>query len=294
MKTRSRNEGASEGNLILPAHALEAGSLQINILPLDYRNPYDFKRKHRHTYFEIMLIEKGGAQQLIDFKNYVCPQYSCYIICPQQVHLMNRNQSTGTLVQFTEDRIRSVEVRAALSQLQSFETEACVFQENPTGFLELNSLLGIMRSHLYKNEHSGNLTVTLLLEAFVALIIDFHKPSGITSKDSDRSVMTAFYKLLEEHYRENKGVHFFLQKLGIPEKKLAMSTRKYTGLSPLQLIHNRILLEAKRLLLFEESSHKEIAFDLGFDSPASFSAFIKLKTGYSPSVLSAQLSENHK
>jgi AraC family transcriptional activator of pobA len=53
------------------------------------------------------------------------------------------------------------------------------------------------------------------------------------------------------------------------------------------------LSEAKRLLLFEKGSHKEIAYDLGFDSPTSFSAFIKTKTGLSPSELSKQLSEIH-
>ncbi|MFN5318711.1 MAG: helix-turn-helix domain-containing protein [Bacteroidia bacterium] len=62
----------------------------------------------------------------------------------------------------------------------------------------------------------------------------------------------------------------------------------------MQVIHNRILLEAKRLLLFEKGSHKEIAYDLGFDSPASFSAFIKLKTGHAPSELAKQLTEIHK
>jgi AraC family transcriptional activator of pobA len=48
------------------------------------------------------------------------------------------------------------------------------------------------------------------------------------------------------------------------------------------------------MLLFEDTSHKEIAFHLGFDSPATFSAFIKNKTGHSPSELSKQLAEIHK
>jgi len=62
----------------------------------------------------------------------------------------------------------------------------------------------------------------------------------------------------------------------------------------LQVIHNRILLEAKRMLLFEEIAHKEIAFQLGFDSPASFSLFIKNKTGFTPSELNQQLVKIHK
>jgi AraC family transcriptional activator of pobA len=78
------------------------------------------------------------------------------------------------------------------------------------------------------------------------------------------------------------------------EKKLSSITKKYLGMNPLQVIHNRLLLEAKRILLFEDTSHKEIAFRLGFDSPASFSQFIKNKTGSSPSELHAHLVNIHK
>ncbi|PCI98861.1 MAG: hypothetical protein COB15_05070 [Flavobacteriales bacterium] len=59
-------------------------------------------------------------------------------------------------------------------------------------------------------------------------------------------------------------------------------------------MHHRLLLEAKRLLLFKEESHKEIAYALGFDSPSSFSSFIKMKTGKTPSDLQVELEVIHK
>ena len=92
----------------------------------------------------------------------------------------------------------------------------------------------------------------------------------------------------------NRGVQFYIEKLITTEKKLSSTIKKHTGLSPLQVIHNRILLEAKRLLLFEETTHKEITYQLGFDSPASFSTFIKSKTGFAPSELTKHLAEIHK
>jgi AraC-like DNA-binding protein len=76
--------------------------------------------------------------------------------------------------------------------------------------------------------------------------------------------------------------------------KIAFRSCKKLELFPVGVIHNRILLEAKRLMLFEEISHKEIAYKLGFDSPASFSSFIKSKTGLSPIALVNQLAEIHK
>ncbi|GDX53111.1 hypothetical protein LBMAG27_21580 [Bacteroidota bacterium] len=59
----SSKQKAEKG--MLPVHSLDNDSMQINILSLDHSNPYDFKREHRHTYFEIMLIEKGGCNQLV-------------------------------------------------------------------------------------------------------------------------------------------------------------------------------------------------------------------------------------
>ncbi|MBL0339955.1 MAG: AraC family transcriptional regulator [Bacteroidetes bacterium] len=103
-----------------------------------------------------------------------------------------------------------------------------------------------------------------------------------------------FQQLLEAEYHENRVVTQYAQKLNTSEKKLALTIKKYLGISPLQAIHDRILLEAKRLLLFETTSHKEISFQLGFDSPASFSLFIKNKTGFSPSELNSQLVKIHK
>ncbi|MCG9909713.1 MAG: helix-turn-helix domain-containing protein [Flavobacteriales bacterium] len=278
----------------LPVHSLEHDSKQINILPLDHTNPYDFKREHRHTYFEIMLIEVGGCNQLIDFKNYAGHNHSCYIICPQQIHLMNRNNSSGTVVQFTEDRISSAELRSILRQLLFYDNPAIIFENRPDLFEELQSLLDILSKHLSKNDATNNLVVTHLLQAFISLVIENSRLKDNSTKASDKRLLIDFYQLLELHYTNNLGVRYYIEKLGTTEKKLSESTKKHTGLSPLQVIHSRILLEAKRMLLFEELSHKEIAYQLGFDSPASFSSFIKAKTGQPPSELTKQLAEIHK
>lgn len=278
----------------LPLHSLDNDSMQINILPLDHSNPYDFKREHRHTYFEIMLIEEGGCNQLIDFNHHVGNDFSCYIICPQQIHLMNRNNSSGSVIQFTEDRIQSAELRATLRKLLFYDNSAIMFENRPDLFDELQILISILSKHLSKKDVSNNQIVTHLLQSIISIILENKHLNVNSDKDFVKKLLIDFYLLIEVHYSENVGVHFFIGNLGTTEKKLAETTKKYTGLSPLQVIHNRILLEAKRLMLFEERTHKEIAYQLGFDSPASFSSFIKSKTGLAPVELTKQLAEIHK
>lgn len=275
-------------------HSLEHDSTMINILPLDHTNPYDFKREHRHTYFEVMLIERGGCSQLIDFETYPGFDHSCYIICPQQIHLMNRNGSSGYVIQFTEDRIDSGELLPLLRQLAVSPNAAVIFENDAEKYKELHALLTTLSKQLKSSTTANNFAVTQLLQAFIAIVLVNKRQEDVNTMDSDRKSLLGFYALLETHYKHHGEVGFYVDKLRITNKKLSSLTKKHTGYNPLQLIHNRILLEAKRLLVFENIPHKEIAYSLGFDSPPSFSAFIKSKTGYSPSELGKRLSEIHK
>lgn len=280
-----------EGNL--PVHSLEAGSAHILILPLDHDNPYDFRREHRHTYFELMLIGRGGGNQLVDFTRYPVRGNSCYLVAPQQVHLMNRGDSTGFVVQFTEERIPSPELRTALRHHSFREHAVVLFEERPEVMSELNVLLDLLRTHVLRDADGGRMAVTHLLQSLVSLVLLHRRQVDGPVMDEDRKLFLGFCQLVEECYSDNPGVRNLARTLGATEKKLSAATRRYAGLSPLQMIHNRVLLEAKRLLVFEAVSHKEIAFRLGFDSPASFSAFIRARTGYSPSGLCAHLAEIH-
>jgi len=279
---------------LLPVHSLHADSMQINILQLDHTNPYDFKREHRQSYFEVMLIEKGGCSQLIDFTNYVGSDYSCYIICPQQIHLMNRNAASGLVVQFTEERLISSELLTELRQLLFHENAAIIFENQFDSFSELLTLIQLLVRQLQKSDIANKQVITYLLKAIVALILEHKRLKNSNSNHSNKSLLIAYYLLIEKHYYQNVGVQFYIKQLNTNEKKLAETTKKFTGYSPLQLIHNRILLEAKRLLVFEDLSHKEIAYRLGFDSPASFSHFIKTKTSQTPLELAQHLAEIHK
>jgi AraC family transcriptional regulator, transcriptional activator of pobA len=276
-----------------PVHSLGVDSMPVRILPLDHTNPYDYKREHRHTYYEIMLIEQGGGNQLIDFKNYEARNNSCYIIFPQQVHLMNREQSTGTVIQFTEDWISSPELRTALRQYSFQAGAAVVFEQCPDFIAELNALLDLIKSRLSRGAANRPIIVNLL-HSFISMILPASTSVETEDQPENKRLFMKFCQLIEAHFAEHVSVQQYAEWLGTSEKKIATVTKKCSGLSPLQLIHNRLLLEAKRILLFEDHSHKEIAYGLGFGSPATFSAFIKSKTGFSPSELTKVLAEIHK
>jgi AraC family transcriptional activator of pobA len=60
---------------------------------LAHKNPYDFTQVHRHTYYELLLFEKGLGTQLIDFKTFELKDYSAYLVFPDQAHLLKRDST---------------------------------------------------------------------------------------------------------------------------------------------------------------------------------------------------------
>ncbi|HMT28317.1 MAG TPA: helix-turn-helix transcriptional regulator [Bacteroidia bacterium] len=279
----------------LPTHSLLLNEPPVQVRRIEHKNPYDFTTEHRHDYFEIFFFETGGGIQLIDFKEYPVVAKSCYIVFPQQIHLLRRaKKAHGRLVQFREEVLASSKIRLLLKQF-SFEENAAVIFEKEQKKLNKTGLILNLLEEATQNKSAVSIELSLqYLQALILQLLDFRTATSGIALTDDRKLLFEFQQLLEAEYHENRIVTQYAQKLNTSEKKLALTIKKHLGISPLQAIHDRILLEAKRLLLFETTSHKEISFQLGFDSPASFSLFIKNKTGFSPSELNSQLVKIHK
>lgn len=279
----------------LPVHSLTKREFSVHVQDIEYKNPYDFTREHRHDYFEILFFEKGGGSQLIDFMELPVIQNSCYIVFPLQVHLLNRGpEACGKLVQFREEVVPSAQIKNLLRQVSFGENPAVLFENNLQKLDELRPIINLLRQESEKASGFSQEITIHYLQALLLQLIDGRESTPGGSLSEDRKILFEFQHLLEEQYLENHSVQQYAGLLKSTEKKLSAITKKYLGMNPLQVIHNRLLLEAKRILLFEDTSHKEIAFRLGFDSPASFSQFIKNKTGSSPSELHAHLVNIHK
>jgi len=90
-----------------------------------------------------------------------------------------------------------------------------------------------------------------------------------------------FFTLVDRHYKEKKMVKEYADILNRSPKTLTNLFALYNLPSPLHIIHERILAEAKRLLLYSNKNAKEITNILGFDDMASFSRFFKRASGMS-------------
>jgi AraC-like DNA-binding protein len=95
-------------------------------------------------------------------------------------------------------------------------------------------------------------------------------------------IIRQFNLLVEAHFKEKHKVSEYADLLNKSPKTLSNLFSKFNNKTPLQVINDRIILEAKKLLLLSERSSKEIAFGLGFSEASHFSKFFKNHAGVSP------------
>ena len=102
------------------------------------------------------------------------------------------------------------------------------------------------------------------------------------SKDKKLDLLREFNLLVESHFKTEHSVSFYADKLFKSPKTLSNNFAKLNT-SPLQIIHERIVLEAKRLLMYTDKTAKEIAYQVGFEDASHLSRLFKKHTSLTPS-----------
>ncbi len=88
--------------------------------------------------------------------------------------------------------------------------------------------------------------------------------------------------MIDKNYSDHLNVQQYSEKLNLSPNYLNALCKKETGKTAIQLIHERILLEARRLLYSTNLSVKEISFSLQFEDVAYFNRFFKKNMAVTP------------
>jgi AraC-like DNA-binding protein len=88
--------------------------------------------------------------------------------------------------------------------------------------------------------------------------------------------------LLDEKLAETHRVSHYAEALKLSEKSLNRACRAVANSSAQEIIHHKINFEARRQLMYDQSSAKEIAYSVGFTDPVQFSKFFKQHNGLTP------------
>lgn len=152
--------------------------------------------------------------------------------------------------------------------------------------------LPLMRLHFeqFEREYAGHQPGRLTtLMAILGLVLVQLARSGSLAEDErgnsrSRVRVERFVALVDEHFRTWQPLSFYAQRLGVSTAQLNNNCRSEAGVSAQDMIHQRLLLEARRLLAYSDLDVTGISYSLGFRDPAYFSRFFSRREGMPPSV----------
>ncbi|HEX7386287.1 MAG TPA: helix-turn-helix domain-containing protein [Castellaniella sp.] len=145
----------------------------------------------------------------------------------------------------------------------------------------------------YVHERVGRITaiagnVTLLFAELARLRHFSVQPEDDPQARSIRAVCRDFRRLVESHFREHWSVARYASVLAMAERSLRRACVQELGLSPQQVIHRRLFIEARRDLLYTDKTVAEVGYGLGFEDPAYFTRFFVRHEKDTPQVFRRQ------
>ena len=104
----------------------------------------------------------------------------------------------------------------------------------------------------------------------------------VPTKDRSSDYFKRLVSLLHEHYRSERSVEFYADKMNLTPKHLSRVVRNYSGKSVHQWIDEFVVLEIKNLLKYSDFSIQQISYELNFPNPSFMGQYFKRITGKTP------------
>lgn len=256
---------------------------------------------HRHDYYEIFIFEKGGGQHFIDFENYVIDDNAVHFISPGQVHHLKRKKgSHGNVVMFSPEFFSlNNHDHIDMLQLPFFDNHPglCTMKLNDADYKNILPLFLLLKNEL-SGHHRNN--AGILQSLLKALLLKMKMYFEVTPtafhkfENNDNAHFTRFKRLLEENFTDKHLVSDYAMLLNISAVHLNDICKRVKGQNAGVIIKERLLLEAKRLLMHSTLSQKEIAYELNFQDPPHFHKFFKNHTGLTPNEFCSAIAAQYK
>ena len=236
--------------------------------------------------YAIYWIQEGSGTYNIDFKQYQFDDNVLFFLSPGQVFTVDSEQiKTAYKLTFVKDFycIQTHDAEVACNGIlfnNIYETpfvKPCKKDTDKLDFI-LTSLL----EEFQQNETAQYDMLQAYLKQFIISAVRVKKENHVVKEDVETRLFKDFSLLVEQNYKILHSVTDYAKRLGLSPKSITKHFQKAGTTSPSEFIKNRILLEAKRLLIYTDKTVKEIAFELGFNDPAYFTRFFTKAISKSP------------
>ncbi len=239
---------------------------------------------HRHNFYQMLLFLSGEGMHEIDFKQYPIERGQVYFMGPGQVHSwMFEGKMTGYIVNFDIDYFKSLLIQSDyVENLDLFSSlNEGVFTLEEYQVREISSLfdqLIELSSLPVAKDLKRSLLLYILLRFDQAYIPNF----PAKSIDYHLVLIKNFISLVDQNFKELHLPKEYAELLFVTPNHLNSVCKEYLGTQAGEVIRNRIMLEAKRLLILPDWTISQVAYELSFNDNSYFTKFFKKVEGKTP------------
>lgn len=251
---------------------------------------------HRHyCFFQVHVLVRGSIRLNLDDRAY-CGQAPLVIFTPPAVpHAFYTEEDTdGHVLTVRQEVVRAWfqlmpgQWPESLLREPAFFELGIVPEEGRREFDALLQTVGILQRE-FSGDRKGRSAAVLALgqSAFInlsrLLLAQGSANAMRPERSEDLQLFLRFCDMIEAHFRDHLTLTEYAGRLSLTEARLNDICRRMAARSSKEVVHERLLQEARRLLRFSSMPVGEISYQLGFADPGYFSRFFTKRTGVPPS-----------
>ena len=235
----------------------------------------------RHEYHEIIWLSHGTAVHFLDGERRELPTNTLVSIPKGSIH----NLCPSPDCRISRIRFRQEFLKSDVTLIFAKRNGSSVIQTTGEQAAIIESYLVILSYEYAKNDPFSRNQLQYLLAAFILKIDELRQLLPVVTPKSFTQyqfVWNRFNNFLEEKFKTEHRVSYYCSMIGLSRRKLGEIAIFYSGKYVCELINERLIIEARRMILSSDLSIKEIAYELGVDDQSYFSKVFKKLTGLTP------------
>lgn len=247
-------------------------------------------RSHAHRgLFQTVVVLEGGADVHLDDRTASVTAPCAMVIPPAVVHAFQfRPDTQGFVLTVAEAMLFDGASAHSRPLFETLFLEPCVVDlaRDPASAGRIAALLDQLMAE-FRWPQLGRAMMCEWLVRGVLLLLERQRAASSGGTRSERvrtELFSRFRALVEEHYAEHWPVPRYAEALGLTERRLNRLCRTLVNRSAFEVVQDRLLLEARRRLIYIAAPVSLLAYELGFQDPAYFNRFFKKLTGVTPAA----------
>lgn len=257
-----------------------------------YLKLYPFiSREHYHDFYSIILITNGNGEIRITEDKYQFRPQTLYLIAPNQMHSFeNLGDAEGVIFFFCQDfyveEFSYVRLLNLFSCALKIAGNGCnpYLNLTPDEFHNVKELFKSIEGEYNRSGSNGTTPVIIrsLLNILLLRLLEFYDKRSQRFVKGDNILIHELSRLIDSHFIKEHQTRFYAGSLNVSEKNLNDLCNAYFNCGLKKILTDRLMQEARKLLLSSEITVSELSFKLNFEDNSYFNKVFKKNTGLTP------------